>query len=75
MNLLNAIEKSEVLSKKVLHVIFLGASLGMHNMDLERNYNLECHLRTQERHAQEKGWWEVKGMKWVSSQVAHDKWD
>ena len=56
-------------------MIFLGMSLGMHNVDREKDYILQCHLGTHEMHADERGWWEEKGMKWGSSQMAHYQWD
>jgi len=44
-------------------------------MDQERDDNLECQLRTHEKHANERGWCEVKGVKLDTSQVAHYQWE
>jgi len=44
-------------------------------MDQERDDNLECHLGTHEKHANERGWWKVKEMKWDTIQVAHYEWE
>jgi len=33
-------------------------------MDQRRDNNLQCHLGTHEMLAHERGWWEVKGIRW-----------